>query len=114
MGNSMKPLRFALAQIVCRKLPPILAQTVREWIYPMVMAFRDDYEFIVRGQNGSVFKVRTGILQAYPFSVQGYYDWRNGAIALAHCTAGDTVVDIGSILEQKRSISQVSLAAAER
>jgi FkbM family methyltransferase len=62
----------------------------------MDRAFRDDQEFIVRGQNGSVFKGRTGILQAYPFSVQGYYDWRNCAIALALCSEGDTVVEIGA------------------
>lgn len=92
----MEHLRFALAQMVCRKLPPIVAQTVRDWIYPVETAFRDDHEFTVRGQNGSLFKGRTGILQAYPFSVQGYYDWRNCAIALASCTEGDTIVDIGA------------------
>jgi FkbM family methyltransferase len=92
----MKPTRLMVAQKVCRPLPPLVAQRLRDRIYPPAQAYRDDYPFVVRAQTGSLLKSRTGILQAYPFSVHGYYDWRNCAIASAICAPGDTIVEVGA------------------
>lgn len=92
----MKPLRLTVAQKICRNLPPIFAQRLRSMIYPIELAYRDDYEFIVRAQTGSILKNKTSDFHAYPFSVYGYYEWRNVAIALVLCSAGETIIEIGA------------------
>jgi FkbM family methyltransferase len=92
----MKPARLAAAQTVCRILPPILSQRLRTLIYPMDRAESDDYEYVVRAQTGSLFKNTTGDFHGYPFSVHGYSEWRNWAIALALCSPGDTIIEIGA------------------
>jgi len=93
---SMKPVRLSVAQKLCRKLPPIFAQRLRDWIYPIERAYRDDYKFTVRAQTGSMFSSRTSDYHAYPFSVHGYFEWRNWAIAMAFCSPGDTILEIGA------------------
>ena len=92
----MKPVRLSLAQTLCRNLPPLIAQRVRSWVYPFKKAYRDDYEFLVRAQTGSRFRNRTSDMAACPFSVHGYSYWRNWAIALAVCSLGDTIVEVGA------------------
>jgi hypothetical protein len=68
---------------MCRRLPPIVAQRLRSIIYPFALGIRDNLEVTVRSQTGSAFTGRTGDFHAYPFSVHGYSEWRNTAIALA-------------------------------
>lgn len=91
----MKPIRLTLAQIFCRYLPPLASQRLRNQIYPERKAFADDYEFTVRAQTGSYLCHRTSDVHAYRFSVHGYFEWRNLAIALAVCVPGDTIIEIG-------------------
>ncbi|MDB6020301.1 MAG: hypothetical protein JWQ04_158 [Pedosphaera sp.] len=91
-----QPFRLRLAQGLCRPLPPLLAQRLRSFIYPLPLAYRDDFAFTVRSQTGSMFRSRTSDFHGYPFSVQGYYEWRNWAIARALCSAGDTIIEIGA------------------
>lgn len=91
-----QPIRLTIAQRLCRTLPPVLAQRVRTVIYPASTARRDDYEFVVRAQTGSLLKSRTSDFHGYPFSVHGYYEWRNWAIALACCVRGDRIMEIGA------------------
>ena len=91
-----QPIRLTIAQTVCRTLPPIVAQRIRTLIYPATTARRDDYEFVVRAQTGSLLRSRTSDFHGYPFCVHGYYEWRNWAIALACCTKGDTIVEVGA------------------
>lgn len=43
-----KPVRLAVAQRICRPLPPLLAQRLRTIVYPEGQAFDDDYEFEVQ------------------------------------------------------------------
>ena len=89
-------IRLAIAQAVCRPLPPILSQKVRSLIYPYSMAIADNREVTIQSQTGSLFKGRTADFHAYPFSVHGYSEWRNTAIAVALAKAGDTIVEIGA------------------
>jgi len=96
MKMSMKPFRLALAQRICRPLPPPIAQVVRTSLYPRERAFQDDYEFEVRAATGSRFRHRTSEFHGYRFSVHGYFDWRNWAVALAVCAKGDTIIEIGA------------------
>lgn len=96
---SRKPFRLALAQKVCRPLPPLISQRIRTFIYPQKCAFEDDYEFEVRALTGSRFRRRTGDFHGYPFSVHGYYEWRNWAIALAVCSPRDRIIEIGANID---------------
>jgi FkbM family methyltransferase len=91
-----RPYRLVLAQRVCRPLPPLIAQRLRTWLYPYSRAQQDDYQFTVRAQTGSRFCHRTSDFHAYPFSIHGYYEWRNWAVALALCSVGDTIIEIGA------------------
>lgn len=91
-----KPFRLTLAQRLCRPLPPLIAQRLRTVIYSQNRAFEDDFEFEVNAQTGSRFRHRTSDFHAYPFSVYGYYDWRNWAVALAICSPGDHIIEIGA------------------
>jgi FkbM family methyltransferase len=92
----MKPLRLSLAQSLCRPLPPILSRRILPMIYSQQFAYRDDYHFIVKSQTGSLFSHTTNEFHAYPFSVYGYYDWRNLAVAAAVCQRGDTLIEVGA------------------
>ncbi len=88
--------RFAIARTLCRPLPPLVAQKVRALVYPFTAGIRDNLEVTVRSLTGSAFTGRTGDFHAYPFSVHGYSEWRNIAIALALTKAGDTILEIGA------------------
>jgi FkbM family methyltransferase len=92
----MKPLRLSLAQGVCRNLPPIIGQRFRNLIYPFDRARADNCKFVVRAQTGSMFTSRTSDMHGYPFSVHGYYFWRSWAIALAVCSPGDAIIEVGA------------------
>jgi FkbM family methyltransferase len=50
----------------------------------------------VQALTGSQFCGRTSDFHAYPFSVHGYFYWRNWAIALACCSPGDRIVEVGA------------------
>lgn len=92
----MKPKRLTAAQLVCRHMPPLIGQRLRAWLYPQASAFADDYEFVTTAQTGSSFCSRTGEFHAYPFAVYGYHNWRAWAIALAVCSEGDTIIEVGA------------------
>lgn len=90
------PARLRLAQRLCRWLPPIISMRLRSMVYPQSQAFADDFPFTVKAQTGSNYSGRTSDFHGYPFSVHGYYDWRNWALAAAVCSPGDTIVEIGA------------------
>lgn len=90
------PPRLRLAQVICRPLPPIVAQRLRSFIYPFMLGRKDNLEVTVRSQSGSTFTGRTRDFHAYPFTVHGYSEWRNTAIAVALTKPGDTIVEIGA------------------
>lgn len=90
------PRRLRLAQHLCRWLPPIMSMRLRSVVYPQKMAFQDDFPFTVKSQTGSQYSGRTSDFHGYPFSVHGYYEWRNWALAAAVCAPGDTIIEIGA------------------
>lgn len=77
-------------------MPPIIAQRFRIAIYPRKTAFAENEQFVIRACTGSLYSGRTGDFHGYPFSVHGYYDWRNWAVALTLCRKGDTLIEIGA------------------
>ena len=91
-----KPWRLTIAQKICRPLPPIISQRVRSWIYPREIAAKDKYEFVENSITGSKFIGKTNDFFCHPFAVHGYYYWRAWAIALAVCSRGDSIIEIGA------------------
>lgn len=89
-------VRRRIARLVCRRMPPILAQRVRCWIYPYTVAQREDQEVQVRAATGGWFAGRTSDFHGYPMSVHGYYEWRNVAVCAAVCRPGDTILEVGA------------------
>jgi FkbM family methyltransferase len=77
-------------------MPPILAQRLREWVYPAGCAAVDRYAFIERAATGSFLQSSTQDFHGYPFAVHGYYEWRNVALSMAFCGPGDTIVEVGA------------------
>lgn len=92
----IKPFRLLVAQLMCRHLPPLFSQRIREYLYPRNLALKDDYEFSVQAQTGSVLKSRTSDFHGYPFAIHGYYDWRRWAIVSAVCEPGDSIIEVGA------------------
>ena len=90
------PTRLAIAQRLCRVLPPVLSMRLGSLLYPQAQAFADDFRFTVRAQTGSSYSGRTSDFQGHPFSIHGYYEWRNWALASAVCSTGDTILEIGA------------------
>jgi FkbM family methyltransferase len=88
--------RYHFAKILLASWPPVIAQRLRQILYPINQAKKDDIEFINKSKTGSLFKGRTSDYHAYPFSVNGYFEWRNVAIARAVCQPGDEIIEIGA------------------
>ncbi len=51
---------------------------------------------MARALTGSLLEGSTGDFHFYPFSIQGYYEWRNVAVAAALAAEGDTIIEIGA------------------
>src|SRR5438093_3231254 len=85
-----------MAQMTCRMLPPVVASRVAHAIYPFARAKRDAHPFVTHARTGSLFSSVTNDCHAHHFSMLGYYDWRQWAIATAVCRAGDVVVEVGA------------------
>ncbi|WP_242133214.1 FkbM family methyltransferase [Aestuariivivens marinum] len=62
-------------------LPPILAQKLRNYLYPWLRAKREAIVFRRRSITGSFFSSNTADFHGYPFFFHGFYDWRNVVIA---------------------------------
>lgn len=96
MFNSVKPTRLAVAQKVCRYLPPIISQRVGCWLYSPDSAKEDDFKFIAKAHTGSRLEGTTKDLHFRSFSVSGYCVWRNVAVALSLASKGGTIIEIGA------------------
>jgi len=92
----MRPMRLALAQMLCRPLPPIVSQRLRDLIYPARIAHRDAHIFLGKSLTGSSLTGTTADHHAYRFCVHGFFDWRNLALAIALCDEGDTIIEVGA------------------
>lgn len=89
-------MRFRLARAICRWLPPLAAQRVRSWVWPLEKAQMAKISGRVRAVTGGWFEGSTFDIHAYPMLVHGYYEWRNVAICAAVLEPGATVVEVGA------------------
>lgn len=93
----MKPsTRRAIARRTCAVLPPLVAQRVRHFLYPLEIGRAEDREVVVRSVTGSRFVGRTGDFHSYRSAIHGYFDWRNLAAALVLAGEGATIVEVGA------------------
>jgi len=77
-------------------LPPIFGQRLRTWIYPYYLAKKDAFECITPSHMDTYLQGNTQDFHYYPFCVNGYYDFRNIAIALTIASEEDTIIEVGA------------------
>lgn len=94
--NHNIPWRLLFAQYVCRYLPPSISQHIRNLLYPQRIAYQDKAYVEVRAQTGSLYCGNIADYHIYPFSIHGYFYWRAWAVALAVCSQGDAILEIGA------------------
>lgn len=85
-----------LAKILSSWLPPIVSQRVRNLLYSEKDGISESAVFIKKSITGSYFTGNTQDIHAYPFSVHGFYEWRNIAIAKALCKNRGEIIEIGA------------------
>jgi FkbM family methyltransferase len=91
-----RSMQYEIARAVCSVLPPLVAQRVREMIFPRSKAYQSASEFSTRSVTGSEFRGRLNDFHEYPFAVHGYFGWRHIAVAHAVCPPGSTIVEAGA------------------
>jgi FkbM family methyltransferase len=89
-------MRYQTAKAICSLLPPLVAQRVRDVLYPRATAYRSAAPFTIRSVTGSEFHGHMDDFHEYPFSVHGYFEWRHIAVARAACAPGSTIVEVGA------------------
>ncbi|MAM27971.1 MAG: hypothetical protein CMC13_03020 [Flavobacteriaceae bacterium] len=90
-------IRFKIVTFVCKLLPPAIAQTFRNLMFPIGLARKENRAFEKEAITGSKFKGELGDYHSYRFAVHGYFDWRNIIIAHTICKVktGD-IVEVGA------------------
>ena len=90
-------IKYSLACLLGRSLPPIIAQNLRGRIISIGEGENLNKNFVKKSITGSYFYGNTSDFHAFVFSVHGYYDWRNIALVneiLKH-KKGD-IIEVGS------------------
>jgi FkbM family methyltransferase len=92
----MWSLPLSLAQSIAGTLPPLFAARARDILLPKSVAYEDHSRYRVRSRTGSTFDCGLRDFCTYPFAVNGFFEWRTWALALALTEPGDTVVEVGA------------------
>lgn len=91
-------LKYRTAKIICRFLPPILSQFVRNSIISIEEGALLNLDFKRKSFTGSFLSGNTSDFHAFKFSVHGFFDWRNILIAdevLKYRRGGD-LIEVGA------------------
>jgi FkbM family methyltransferase len=93
----MSTFRLLAARYICVLFPPVLAQLIRDKIFPLKFGQISSIDFSKKTITGSYFRGNTSDYQAHKVSVHGYFEWRNVVIAdfFLRNTSGD-VIEIGA------------------
>ena len=95
-GRTWGSLRVKGTKFLCRALPPIISQRLRQVLCPHEIAQSQKIEFSMKSWTGSRLSGNTDDYHLCRFYFHGYFEWRNLAIAQAVCSKGDTIVEIGA------------------
>jgi FkbM family methyltransferase len=96
LAHNAGPMRYQTAKAICRLLPPLVAQRVRDVLFPRETAYQSAAPFSIRSVTGSEFRGHMNDFHEYPFSMHGYFEWRHIAVARAVCPTGSTIVEVGA------------------
>jgi len=69
--------KYLLAKLICKWLPPIVSQKVRNILIKIPEGESLNLDFKTKSFTGSYFYGNTSDFHAFKFSVHGYFDWRN-------------------------------------
>lgn len=90
--------KYRLAKFICKALPPIMAQSVRNKLISIQEGEHLHLDFKKRSITGAIFVGNTSDFHAFKFSVHGYFDWRNviiSRVVLAYKKGGD-IIEVGA------------------
>lgn len=73
--------KYQFAKLICKWLPPIGSQKVRNLIIKISEGESLNLDFKTKSFTGSFFYGNTSDFHAFKFSVHGYFDWRNVIIS---------------------------------
>ena len=107
----MKNLKYY--QSICILFPPILSQSIRNFLFPITKARNLKLDFSKKSITGSVFHGNTLDDHSYRFAIHGFFDWRNIIIA-NRCikeSLGD-IVEVGANVGTE-TISYCDLVASK-
>jgi FkbM family methyltransferase len=96
MRNFFLRTRLKITRLICRPLPPIIAQRLRSWIFPTEKALTARLPVRERSLFGPFLESDIHDVHGFIFAVHGYCDWRVQAVAAAVIREGDTVIEIGA------------------
>jgi FkbM family methyltransferase len=89
-------LRLNSARTLCRLLPPLISQRIREVLCPLEIAQLRKTNFAMKSWTGSQLLGNTEDYHFCRFYFHRYFEWRNLVIARAVCSLGDTIVEVGA------------------
>lgn len=89
--------KFIKAQIICKCLPPIISQYIRDKVISTKDGELLSLNFKKKAITGSYFIGNTNDFHALKFGVHGYFDWRNVVLVneILKLTKG-TIVEVGA------------------
>lgn len=90
--------KYLFTKIICKFLPPIIAQTIRTKIISIKEGEVLALDFVKKSFTGSYFYGNTSDFHSFKFSIHGYFDWRNIIISqtiLKNFTNGD-IIEVGA------------------
>lgn len=88
--------RFRAAHGLNHLLPPLIAPTVSERVYPFEVACREAFAPWITSISGSHARWPIDDIHGYHFALHRYHDWRLLVVAQVACTTGDTIIEVGA------------------
>ncbi|MCX7549071.1 FkbM family methyltransferase [Xanthomarina sp. F1114] len=91
-------IKYKIAKTICRFLPPLFAQSVRNRIISIEEGELLNMDFRKKSFTGNVFSGNTSDFHAFKFSIHGYFDWRNIIISneVLKYKNGGSIIEVGA------------------
>lgn len=88
--------RIRFSSMLCRLFPIFVAQRMQQIMIPWAKLRKHSIEIVSKSITGSKLVVNISDYHGAKYVIQGYFDWRNLAIAKAVCRPGDSIIEIGA------------------